>query len=196
MERTTLPDEEQRIATFRVSKIVSFFTLINAAFYAVLIFVIVNYFQPMLMSSALQDANNAIHKILVRNFGITLEQALNYIFLFINAFLALQIVVSLYRLIAIKNTILFVDKQGVWLHTGVFSWQKEINGVFWADASMAKSHNSFTGMIFNAYPVTVLNRYTNVSEISVGYIAKGKEAINTINRIVEEQYNSHNAMPR
>lgn len=192
MEKIGLPKDEDCIGFYRLSTILLIWICLGIIINFVLLSLLRKYGEPLTYEFINTNADAWLIQFIHKTFQIHIYTVAKYGFYIMYALLVFKIIYAIYRIWAWKNTVLFIDNQGVWVHKGVFSWQKEINGIFWADAGMARSRNSFSGMLFNAYPITVSNRYTNNTEINLDYVSNGKDALKQINDIVDSMYQKYN----
>lgn len=191
MEKTVLPNDNECLGVFRVSWVAYVGTFIMIFITgAILAWLYLKGEAIVLAQVQSFDLFTSYYRSR-EPFNEYLVMFTQYAIYFVYFIFTLSILKHIYRVFDYMNTILFIDNTGIWVHRGVFSWQKEINGVYWADASVAKSRNGLINLIFNAYPIYVLNRYTGATEVAVSSIDDGKKALTIINKELEKYYNQN-----
>ncbi|MGK5032211.1 hypothetical protein [Janthinobacterium sp. DSP2-3-3] len=86
-----------------------------------------------------------------------------------------------YRLLTIRSYQLYYDEAGVWLASGILPWKKKLMGVKWRDMDEAVYETNFWSWLFQSYTVRVSQRYTQDIEIHATGMARGKDAVATLN---------------
>jgi hypothetical protein len=97
------------------------------------------------------------------------------------AVLVLSALLVGYRFLLVRSVQLYVDDIGVWVYSGVLPWKKGVAGVKWRDMDEAVFVNGFSSWATGSYTVRIGHRFTKESEIVLTNIARGKEAVATIN---------------
>jgi len=87
-----------------------------------------------------------------------------------------------YQIALLRSYRLYYDEAGVWIYSGVLPWKRGIAGVKWRDLDEAIFVNSFWSWLSGAYTVQLRHRFTKAIEISEGNMARGKQAVVTINQ--------------
>lgn len=87
-----------------------------------------------------------------------------------------------YQLALLRSFRLYYDAAGVWVYSGVLPWKRGVAGVKWRDLDEAIFVNSFWSWLSGAYTVQLKHRFTKAIEISAADMARGKEAVITVNR--------------
>ena len=95
--------------------------------------------------------------------------------------LALAVLVIGYRWLVIRSYRLYYDDVGVWAFSGVLPWKKGVSGVKWRDMDEATFEPGFWSWIFKSYSIRIGHRFTKSSEIFLTGMARGKEAVATLN---------------
>ena len=86
-----------------------------------------------------------------------------------------------YRFLQIRSVQLYYDDVGVWMFSGVLPWKKGVAGVKWRDMDEATFEQGFWSWISGSYTIRIGHRFTKSSEIKLTNIARGKEAVATLN---------------
>lgn len=86
-----------------------------------------------------------------------------------------------YRFLLVRSVQLYLDDVGVWVYSGVLPWKKGVAGVKWRDMDEATFVNGFWSWATRSYTVRIRHRFTKDSEIVLTNIARGKDAVATIN---------------
>jgi hypothetical protein len=97
------------------------------------------------------------------------------------AVLVLSAILVGYEFLLVRSVQLYMDDLGVWVHAGVLPWKKGVSGVKWRDMDEATFINGFTSWATRSYTVRIGHRFTKDSEIVLTKIARGKEAVATVN---------------
>jgi hypothetical protein len=91
-----------------------------------------------------------------------------------------------YRFLLVRSVQLYYDDVGVWLYSGVLPWKKGVSGVKWRDMDEATFVNGFWSWATRSYTVRIRHRFTKDSEIVLTNIARGKDAVATINARLQQ----------
>jgi hypothetical protein len=86
-----------------------------------------------------------------------------------------------YRVLAIRSVQLYYDDVGVWLYSGILPWTKGVIGVKWRDMDEATFESGFWNWLFKSYAIRIGHRFTKSSEIYQPSMARGKDAVATLN---------------
>jgi hypothetical protein len=86
-----------------------------------------------------------------------------------------------YQFLLVRSVQLYIDDIGVWVYSGVLPWKKGVSGVKWRDMDEATFVNGFSSWATRSYTVRIGHRFTKDSEIVLTNIARGKDAVATIN---------------
>lgn len=86
-----------------------------------------------------------------------------------------------YRFLLVRSVQLYCDDVGVWVYSGVLPWKKGVSGVKWRDMDEAVFVNGFWSWATRSYTVRIRHRFTKDSEIVLTHIARGKDAVATVN---------------
>lgn len=97
---------------------------------------------------------------------------------------ALALVWVVYDFIYLRTMTLYTDETGVWLHSGIFPWQRGVSGVKWRDISEATFQTGFVSWLLRSYSVRVGQRFTQGAELYLPNIHRGNLAVEHINSIV------------
>lgn len=87
-----------------------------------------------------------------------------------------------YKAFMIRSVVLFTNDAGVWMFSGIFPWSRGYQGVKWRDLDEASMYMGFFSWAFKSYDVRIGHRFTRTSELRVGHIKNGDEAVSLINR--------------
>jgi hypothetical protein len=91
-----------------------------------------------------------------------------------------------YRLLELRSVQLYYDDVGVWVVSGILPWKKGVTGVKWRDMDEATFVQGFWNWLTRSYTVRIGHRFTKSSEIVLTNIARGKDAVTTINGKLQE----------
>jgi hypothetical protein len=86
-----------------------------------------------------------------------------------------------YRIAYLRSFRLYYDDAGVWIFSGILPWKRGVRGVKWRDLDEAVFLNSFWSWLGGSYSVVLKHRFTKDIEIGESDMARGKEAVTTIN---------------
>ena len=86
-----------------------------------------------------------------------------------------------YRFLLLRSVQLYYDDVGVWVFSGVLPWKKGVAGVKWRDMDEATFEQGFWSWITGSYTIRIGHRFTKASEIRLTSIARGKDAVATLN---------------
>lgn len=95
--------------------------------------------------------------------------------------MALSAILVIYRFLLIRSVQLYYDDVGVWMYSGILPWKKGIAGVKWRDMDEATFEQGFWSWISGSYTIRIGHRFTKESEIRLTDIARGKDAVTTLN---------------
>lgn len=91
-----------------------------------------------------------------------------------------------YRILLIRSYQLYYDDVGVWAYSGILPWSKGISGVKWRDMDEATFIPGFWSWLFRSYTIRIGHRFTKSSEILLTGMARGKDAVTTVNTRLQE----------
>jgi len=114
-------------------------------------------------------------------FGVLLPLAFVWHEMAALAVLILSALLVGYQFLLVRSVQLYMDDLGVWVHAGVLPWKKGISGVKWRDMDEATFVNGFTSWATRSYTVRIGHRFTKDSEIVLTNIARGKDAVASVN---------------
>jgi hypothetical protein len=114
-------------------------------------------------------------------FGVLLPLAFAWHEMAALAVLILSALLVGYQFVLVRSVQLYMDDLGVWVHAGVLPWKKGISGVKWRDMDEATFVNGFTSWATRSYTVRIGHRFTKDSEIVLTNIARGKDAVASVN---------------
>lgn len=83
------------------------------------------------------------------------------------------------------------DDDGVWVYSGIFPWNKGINGVRWRDLEDAAYFTNFSSWLFKSYRIRIGHRFTKTSEIILNNIAHGNQFALETNRRFRQYIADH-----
>lgn len=92
-----------------------------------------------------------------------------------------------YRFLSVRSVQLYYDDVGVWVVSGVLPWKKGVSGVKWRDMDDATFVNGFVSWITRSYTVRIGHRFTKGSEIVLHHIARGRQAVETVNALHQQK---------
>lgn len=104
--------------------------------------------------------------------------------------MAVSALLVAYRFLLVRSVQLYYDDVGVWVHAGVLPWKKGVSGVKWRDMDDATYVNGFVSWATRSYTVRIGHRFTRDSEIVLHNIARGRQAVETVNAIHQEMIRS------
>lgn len=81
---------------------------------------------------------------------------------------------------------LYMNDRGVWIYSGLFPWDRGINGVRWEDLDSALYKTGFGAWVLKAYTIVISHRFTKDSEIIITNVHKGDQFISEVNDKVHE----------
>lgn len=96
--------------------------------------------------------------------------------------LVLALLLIGYRIAWLRSFRLYYDEAGVWIFSGILPWKRGVRGVKWRDLDEAVFINSFWSWLAGSYSVVLKHRFTKDMEIAEDTMARGKEAVLTINQ--------------
>jgi hypothetical protein len=114
-------------------------------------------------------------------FGVLLPLAFVWHEMAALAVLILSALLVGYQFLQVRSVQLYMDDLGVWVHAGVLPWKKGVSGVKWRDMDEATFVNGFTSWATRSYTVRIGHRFTKDSEIVLTNIARGKDAVASVN---------------
>jgi hypothetical protein len=94
---------------------------------------------------------------------------------------ALALLVFAFNVMTVRSVMLYTDEHGVWVFRGILPWSKGVSGVKWRDLEDAVYFPNFLSWVLRSYTIRVGHRFTKTSEIVLGHIARGQEAVAHIN---------------
>lgn len=100
------------------------------------------------------------------------------------AMLALAVTWSVYDIANLRAIKLVVDRQGIWLHSGLFAWSKGMTGLRWDEVGVAAFRQSFVSWACHSYGVSVSHRFTGNEELYLAHVRDGADAVQSINRLL------------
>lgn len=92
-----------------------------------------------------------------------------------------------YRFLSVRSVQLYYDDVGVWVVSGVLPWKKGVSGVMWRDMDDATFVNGFVSWVTRSYTVRFGHRFTKDSEIVLHHIARGRQAVETVNALHQQK---------
>ncbi|MCE7525747.1 hypothetical protein [Alloalcanivorax xenomutans] len=92
----------------------------------------------------------------------------------------------IYSVLSLKSIVLFMDEEGVWIHSGILPWNRGFRSVRWRDLDVAEFFPNFVSWACNAYLVRVGHRFTKASELLVHHVHNGRELVHQINAVHSE----------
>lgn len=87
-----------------------------------------------------------------------------------------------YQIALLRSYRLYYDAAGVWIYSGILPWKRGVAGVKWRDLDEAIFVNNFWSWLSGSYTVQLKHRFTKDIEISAPGMARGKQAVITINQ--------------
>lgn len=93
---------------------------------------------------------------------------------------------TVYSVASTYSVRIFTNDSGVWMHRGVFPWEKGVTGVQWRDVGQAGYTQGFASWALRSYNISVSHRFTAGSELIVRNVHLGDKAVMHINGIMNE----------
>ena len=106
------------------------------------------------------------------------------------AVLALSALVVGYRFLLVRSVQLYYDDIGVWVVSGVLPWARGVSGVKWRDMMEASYAGGFFAWVTRSYTVHIGHRFDRGNSIVLHGIARGREAVETVNAIHQQMIRS------
>lgn len=91
-----------------------------------------------------------------------------------------------YQVLEVRSHKLYIDDIGVWRTGGVLPWKKGVAGVKWRDLDEAVFEQGMGSWLLKSYTVRIGHRFTKANEIVMTDMARGHEAVMTINATHQE----------
>lgn len=85
------------------------------------------------------------------------------------------------RFLKIRSVKLYIDETGVWLHRGIFPWDKGSVGVKWRDLDEAVVYLGFRSWVFKSHSLRIGHRFTKSSELLLDDMTKAIASTTRIN---------------
>jgi hypothetical protein len=98
--------------------------------------------------------------------------------------LLLAIAWTAYSIAYTASVRLFTNESGVWMHRGVFPWEKGVTGVQWRDVGQAGFTQGFSSWALRSYDVVVSHRFSTGTELAIKNVHRGNLAVEHINGIM------------
>lgn len=92
------------------------------------------------------------------------------------------------KFLSLRSVILYADKDGVWVFSGIFPWSKGSWGVKWRDVDSASTRLGFFSWLVRGYDVHVSHRFTKGNEIRLGYVHNGFQFVDNMNDYLTQQH--------
>lgn len=108
------------------------------------------------------------------------------------AALAVIAAIFAYRVLVIRSYRITVDRDGVWIFSGVLPWTKGYSGVKWHDLDEAVFFQSLLGWLTKSCTVRITHRFTKDNEICMTHTARGDDVVATINAVHVEMLKMDN----
>lgn len=86
---------------------------------------------------------------------------------------------------------LYFDKQGVWLRSGLFPWDRGAFGIDWRDTEGCLTVRGFISWISRSSEIIIAHRFTDSSKIRVGDMTNALKTCNKINQLHQELVRSN-----
>ena len=87
-----------------------------------------------------------------------------------------------YHIAWLRTFRLYYDSRGVWIYAGLLPWKRGVSGVKWRDLDEAVFVNGLWSWLSHSYTVQLRHRFAKTIEIYADDMARGKDAVMTINR--------------
>lgn len=95
-----------------------------------------------------------------------------------------------YRWLVVRSVMLYYDDVGVWVVSGVLPWNMGVYGVKWRDMDNAAYAGGFLAWVTRSYTVHIGHRFIRGSSIVLHQMARGREAVETVNAIHQQMIRS------
>lgn len=99
----------------------------------------------------------------------------------------INILFFLYKILYLRSHILYYDEDGVWLFSGIFPWNKGINGVRWGDLDDAGYITGFFSWLFHSHTIRISHKYTKSAEILHANMSNAVHVVSEINSILRKK---------
>lgn len=86
-----------------------------------------------------------------------------------------------YQCVYNRTVVLYMDADGVWVYRGILPWRRGVYGVKWRDIESIVYTQSLPNWLTRSFPVVVVERFTQRSEIRVDHVWHGDRAVTTMN---------------
>ncbi len=96
-------------------------------------------------------------------------------------FMLIPIIFFIIKVLDLNSVKLYFDDEGVWIYSGIFPWNKGVNGVKWRDLDEAVYFTGFWSWAFKSYTIRISHRFTKSSEIVLSHMKLGNKAVTIIN---------------
>lgn len=91
-----------------------------------------------------------------------------------------------YQAMELRSHLLYIDDIGIWHASGILPWKKGVAGVKWRDLDEAVFMQGMSSWLLKSYTIRIGHRFTKSSEIVMTHMARGHEAVMTINAAHQE----------
>lgn len=95
-----------------------------------------------------------------------------------------------YRFLLVRSVQLYYDDIGVWVVSGILPWTRGVAGVKWRDMMEASYAGGFFAWVTRSYTVHIGHRFDRGSSIVLHQIARGREAVETVNALHQQMIRS------
>ncbi len=103
---------------------------------------------------------------------------------------AIVALIYLIQFAQLRSYRLYVDRDGVWIFSGIFPWSKGTQGVRWRDLDDAVYFTNFVSWFTQSYNIVIRHKFTKTSEIIMTAVWKGSKAVHVINDMHTELVHS------
>jgi len=87
------------------------------------------------------------------------------------------------KIIYIAKTRLRIDGDGVWIHSGIFPWNRGIRGIKWRDVEDASFSTGFIGWLLKSRLVFIGHRSNKIGTLFLNHVKHGDQAVMHINNL-------------
>lgn len=123
-------------------------------------------------------------------YGVSDKMLVFYIFLALFIFMTLLFYIL--GFLGTRSIKLYLDEDGVWMYSGIFPWNKGINGIKWRDLDTALYTTGLLSWVYRSYKIYLTHRFTKSSEIILKDVARGDLFVKAVNEY-HENYVRENA---
>lgn len=124
-------------------------------------------------------------------YGLAFGEGSEIISLSIGWFLLVAGILYFYCAIKYRREFkIVIDKDGVWVYSGIFPWTKGRNGTQWRNIDDAIYITHIISWATKSYKIRIGHRFTKSSELIIPHVRDGNNAVSVINETLMEKVDS------